>query len=117
MRISIERQGGVMGGAWSAEVTNAAVTTQEDGGSRAASSLTPEQAAQLGRMVDAVLVAPKPVPAPSRRVPDGMRTTLSVRSGKRRRRLQIYSGAKAGSEVLDLIRAVREVARTAESAS
>lgn len=116
VRVSIERQGGVMGGAWSAQVTNDAVTTQENGGSPAAGPLTPEQAAELGRMVDAVLVAPRPAPAPARHVPDGMRTTLDVRNGRRRRRLQIYSGAKAGTEVLDLIRAVREVARTAEVA-
>lgn len=111
MRILVERQGGVMGGAWSAEVTRQGVATRHDGDMGPTRPLTQEETATLVHMVDKVLVAPKPTPAPSKHVPDGMKTVLEVRRGDRRRRIRLTSGAKAGREIWDLIRTVREVAQ------
>jgi hypothetical protein len=110
MRVSIERQGGVMGGRWSAHVTDDAVSVSSNGREAAARALTSADRARLDQMVEAVLAAPQPKSGPRRQVPDGMLTELEIHHGRRRRRLRLYSGAQAPSEVVQLIRTVRQVA-------
>ena len=111
MRISVQREGGVLGLRWAARVTDDDVKVSVNGVAGEPLPLTSGQRDTLEALVDRVVEAPVPRRAPKFSVPDGMQTVLEVQKDGRRRRLRLYSGAKAADEIWELIGTVSEVAQ------